>query len=634
MTMVFNRLGPYELIEPIGSGGMAHVYLACDTRSDLRVALRLVPVGRNRDADEILQAERWGARLQKEFSAVCPLVPCVYDHGDLTGYLYVAMEYLEGENLSDVIGRGPVPPAHAVAIAIDLCRFLEAAHTFETVLDERPLRSLLHGDLKPRNVRVTAAGIKVLDFGVAKALSLSRKVTRTDFGTIAYMSPERLETGDMDAHADLWALGVILHEMVGAVRPFTAPDTRRLERLITSRRPVPCLDGSCPPALQAVISRLLAPRLEQRYASAAEIREELERFQSGAETEALRDGWPAKADEPETRRTLPARDQPDERTRRTREEPQPVQPVAAAPVAASAPLPAQTGRTAVPRRRRRLRTALLIGAFLLVMNEACVGSAAGRAASVAATGELARIGELWSEYDALAQKSYLGIGVVGLQKTLTARTEELANQVIDNYRSQVPTVREAQWRAARDALQRAVAAAPRNRRMKAALRYCEGHLHRIDGEARKSRRQLLQARQEFTEAVTAFREAAELRAGWPDPFLGLMRTFIYGLEDIDRGADALAQAQRHGYTPGDRETTQLADGYRARGDNSVRTARQLLDLPQEQEHLERAAAAYRQAIGMYERVSSYEGVASTLRRTHRALEQVEERLTEISEVRS
>jgi len=195
-------------------------------------------------------------------------------------------------------------------------------------------------------------------------------------------------------------------------------------------------------------------------------------------------------------------------------------------------------------------------------------------------------------------------------------------------------VREAQWRAARDALQRAVAAAPRNRRMKAALRYCEGHLHRIDGEARKSRRQLLQARQEFTEAVTAFREAAELRAGWPDPFLGLMRTFIYGLEDIDRGADALAQAQRHGYTPGDRETTQLADGYRARGDNSVRTARQLLDLPQEQEHLERAAAAYRQAIGMYERVSSYEGVASTLRRTHRALEQVEERLTEISEVRS
>ena len=281
-----------------------------------------------------------------------------------------------------------------------------------------------------------------------------------------------------------------------------------------------------------------------------------------------------------------------------------------------------------------MRAALLVVAFMLVANEACVGNAAERAAAVAVTGELGRINELWSQYDTLQRKSYLGVGVVGLQRALTERTEHLANQVIDNYRTQTPTVREAQWRAARDALQRAVAAAPRNSRIKAALRYCEGHLHRIDGDARKSRRQTLLARQEFTEAVAAFREAAELRPEWPDPFLGLMRTFIYGLEDIDRGADALSQAQRFGYTPGDRETAQLADGYRARGEASARTARQLFDLPQEQEHLERAAAAYRQAIALYERVSSYGDVASMLRRTHRALEQVEERIAEIAELRS
>jgi hypothetical protein len=197
----------------------------------------------------------------------------------------------------------------------------------------------------------------------------------------------------------------------------------------------------------------------------------------------------------------------------------------------------------------------------------------------------------------------------------------------------MPTVREAQWRAARDALRRAVSASPRNERLRAALRYCEGHLHRIDGEARRGRRQAVAARQEFADAVIAFREAAELRDDWPDPFLGLMRTFIYGLEDIDRGADALRQAQRRGYTAGDRETAQLADGYRTRGEGSVRTARQLLDLPQEQEHLERAAAAFRQAISLYERVSSYGDVAVALRRSHRALEQVELRLAEIAEVK-
>ena len=625
MTMVFNRLGPYEIVEPIGSGGMAHVYLATDTRTDRRIALRLVPIGRDHDSQEILEAERWGARLQAEFSASCPLVPRVYDHGELTGYLYVAMEYLDGENLSDVIARGPLPAARALEIASQLCRFLEAAHTFETVVDGRPLRSLIHGDLKPRNIRLTSSGLKVLDFGVAKALSLSRKVTRTDFGTIAYMSPERLESGEMDARADLWACGVILHEMLGASRPFVAPDTRRLERLITSRRPAP-LVTSCPAALQAVIAKLLAPGIEDRYDHAAAVREELERCSAGADTLALREGWPARADEPETRRTAAPAEEIDERTRRTREVPPPgVSGVAAATVPVPAPAPA-----VVRPPKRRFRRALLACVFLLVANEACIGSAAGRTAAVAANGELGTIQDFWSRYDELERRSYLGLGVSGLQRVLTARTEELASHVIDNYRTQVPTVREAQWRAARDALRRAAVAAPGNARVRAAMRYCEGHLHRIDGEARLSRRQLVGARQEFTEAVAAFREAAELRPEWPDPFLGLMRTFIYGLEDIDRGADALRQAQRFGYSAGDRETTQLADGYRARGDNSLRTARQLEDLPQEQQHLERAAAAFRQAIGLYERVSSYSGVASSLRRTHRALEAVELRLAEVA----
>ena len=158
------------------------------------------------------------------------------------------MEYLDGENLSDVIARGAVPAERAVTIAIELCAFLEAAHSFEAVIEGRKLRSLVHGDLKPQNVRITSDGsVKVLDFGIAKALSLSRKVTRNDFGTRPYLSPERLDgDGDVDEFADLWAVGVMLYEMIRGTRPYDAPDTQRLERIIRSRRPPQPLDRPMP----------------------------------------------------------------------------------------------------------------------------------------------------------------------------------------------------------------------------------------------------------------------------------------------------------------------------------------------------------------------------------------------------
>src|SRR5205809_4956537 len=165
------------------------------------------------------------------------------------------MEYLDWRNLSEVITGGPIPPERGVRIAIQLCDFLEAAHGFEATVDGRSLRSLLHGDLKPRNIRVLEGDqIKILDFGIAKALSLSRKVTRNDFGSISYLSPERLESGEIDAYADFWAVGVLLYEMASGVVPFQAPDTRRLEQRIRSRRPPSTLDGGCPVALQAIVA--------------------------------------------------------------------------------------------------------------------------------------------------------------------------------------------------------------------------------------------------------------------------------------------------------------------------------------------------------------------------------------------
>lgn len=631
MPTVFQRLGSYEILEEIGRGGMASVFLATDTRAGQRVALRLIPT---REASDILDAEKWGAELQEQFCRVSSCVPKLYEHGIQGGYFYVAMEYLEGENLSDAIRRGPIPVERATAIAVELCRFLEEAYRFEAVVRGRKLQSLLHGDLTPRNVRITSDNqIKVLDFGIAKALSLSRKVTRNDFGSLAYLSPERLESGgDVDASDGFWAVGVMLYEMVSGERPFRAPDTRRLEQQIVARRP-PTLDGRCPVGLRAVVARLLAPTATERYGSARAIREDLERFTSGQQTEAEGQGWPTRAtDEPPTRRTRPAADNAGETTRLTRK-PEPGSSGSNAPG-----VEAPASKAAVPRRPLFL-TALMFIVLAMVGNEMWVASAARQVAGTVPPRELTGLAEVWNQYDALSRRSYLRIGVMGLERSLTEQTTILADRVIGNYRTPSPTVRETQWRMAREALVRAVALDPSNRPLRAALRYCDGHLHRINGEARKAearrtRKQDATTQHEFAEAVIAFREAAELRPNWPDPFLGLARTFIYGLEDVDRGADALNQAQSLGYAPGERETVQLADGYWVRGDTLARSARRLAGMPQEQEYLIRAAEAYQQALTLYARVISFGNATTNTHAVQRGLQQVEQRLADLSQMTS
>jgi tetratricopeptide (TPR) repeat protein len=273
----------------------------------------------------------------------------------------------------------------------------------------------------------------------------------------------------------------------------------------------------------------------------------------------------------------------------------------------------------------------LVLALLFVFNELSVARAARRVTRVVPTQELDQMDDLWSRYDELSRRSYLRIATVGLERSLTRRTLALADRVIADYRTPAPTVREAQWKKAQEALAHAHALAPDDQRVRAALRYCEGHLHRIDGEARKARKQTAAAQREFNEAVAAFREAAELRPKWPDPFLGLTRTFIYGLEDVDRAADALNQAERNGFTPGARETVQLGDGYRTRADTLARTARRLTGMSQERDYLTRAAEAYRQSLTLYAKAADFAGVPGTIVVTQRGLDRVERRLVELSE---
>jgi eukaryotic-like serine/threonine-protein kinase len=630
MTAVFNRLGPYEIHEEIGRGGMASVMLATDTRTDRRVALRLVSA---REAPDVLSAEKRGAELQEQFCRVSAFVPELYERGTSAGYLYVAMEYVDGENLSDVIRRGPLVPDRAVTIALELCRFLEDARRFTWVSEGREIRHLLHGDLTPANVRITSDGrVKVLDFGIAKALSLSRKVTVNDFGSVAYLSPERLESGgEMDGTDGFWALGVMLYEMVSGEPPFRAATTRRLEQLILSRRPPPNLDGRCPVGLQAVLTKLLGPGPADRYDSAQAIREDLERFQAGTTTHAEQEGWPSRAaDEPATRRTRPADDRHpanlDEATRRTKTAvvPPPLPPVV------PPPLPSAAKRVAPKRRFRKVfRTVLALIAIVIVLREISVGVSANRMAEVVPNRELDTLPAAWTEYQALSERS-IGIATIGLERSLLAHTTMLTDRVIAKYRTGVSTVWEPEWTLARNALARAVTISGQ-RHLRASLRYCDGHLHRINGSARKEEKQLGEAQHQFSEAVAAFREAAQLRSDWPDPFLGLARTFITGLADVDRGADALSQAERLGHKPGDRETAQLADGYRERAETLARSARQLAGMPQEQGYLERAIVAYQQALTQYSKITGFGDTTRNIRTTQRALERARQRLDELTQ---
>jgi hypothetical protein len=298
--------------------------------------------------------------------------------------------------------------------------------------------------------------------------------------------------------------------------------------------------------------------------------------------------------------------------------------------------PARQQRPAV-RPRRRVPKVFLVAlaalafiVFSMLANEFSLMGEARKVAADISTRQLDQLGDVFTAHQRLVDRSSLRFATLGLEHSLTERTLELTDAIFANYRMALPTVREAQWTSGRDALRRAVRIAPGSRRLRAALQYCEGHLHRINGEAHKLRHEDEDAQRELTDAVSSFRQAAELRTDWPDPFLGLARVFIFGLENVERGADAVDQAQGRGYALTDRETGLLADGYRALGNSLVRNARQLSGMPQESDYLTRAAEAYQRALTLYTQSTTLPNLTENIRGTQRAQDQTRQRLAEIT----
>jgi serine/threonine-protein kinase len=272
-------VGRYEIVRRLGKS-MTDVYLAHDIVADRKVALKLVRTSGDAANRLIVEAERRGAAIQKELEEVDPRVVKVYDFGEQEGYFFVAMQYVEGRSLAEVLrAERAVDAVRATAIAIELCEQLAKFHSAAA--------AVVHGDVKPSNIHIGPHDtVRLLDFGIAKTLRADADATAHEFGSPGYCSPERLERSEVDQQSDLWAVGATLYEMLAGAPPFQADNTRKLEAEIRSKRPPRALPSSVPRALRMVVAKAMAPNAAQRYWSAAALQWELQAFLEGRPTVA------------------------------------------------------------------------------------------------------------------------------------------------------------------------------------------------------------------------------------------------------------------------------------------------------------------------------------------------------------
>jgi eukaryotic-like serine/threonine-protein kinase len=265
------RVGHYEIVRRLGRS-MTDVYLAIDTLENRQAALKLIPVQGDTTNQLVLQAERRGAAILKELRVLDPRVIEVYDFGDADGYFFVAMQYVEGRNLAEVLSaERAIDPYRAATIALEICEQLAKFHASPA--------AVVHGDIKPSNVHLGPNDtVRLLDFGIAKTLRAGRAATLHHFGSPGYCSPERLERSQVDPQSDLWAVGATLYEMLAGAPPYQAEDTQKLENLIRSGRPPRALASSCPRPLRAITAKALAPDPLGRYQSAREFQADLQAF--------------------------------------------------------------------------------------------------------------------------------------------------------------------------------------------------------------------------------------------------------------------------------------------------------------------------------------------------------------------
>jgi eukaryotic-like serine/threonine-protein kinase len=297
--------GRYDVVRPLGSGGMAEVFLARDRVLGRDVALKVL---RRQFAGDGEFAERFRREARSAASLSHPNIVQVYDRGETAeGASYIAMEYVPGGTLKEKFSReGPLEASEAAALGAQVAEALGAAHD----------RGMVHRDIKPQNVLLTARGeAKVADFGIARAGS-SVTISRTGsvMGTVGYMSPEQALGEPATPRSDLYSLGVVLYEALTGELPYKAdnPIAVSMKHVTEQPRPPKEIDPTIPEGMNALILKLMAKDPEDRYASADELADDLLRVSRGLSPAAVgarrasRTGRTAVARNP-TSKTAPAR---------------------------------------------------------------------------------------------------------------------------------------------------------------------------------------------------------------------------------------------------------------------------------------------------------------------------------------
>ncbi len=277
------RFGRYEVIRPLGRGAMGVVYLARDPQLERAVALKTVWWPERRGDDERLRAEV-RARFLREARAAARFVHSsivtVFDVGEEGDVTFIAMEYVAGRTLADLLAEeGPLPPARAAGLAASVADALAYAHA----------KGVVHRDVKPANLLVGGDGqVKVADFGIAKVADSTLTQEATVLGTPAYMAPEQISGRPIDARGDLFSLGVVLFEMLTGRRPFGGPDLTSLAyQVVHAPHPsLASLRAGLPPGFEAVCARALAKEPDARYQTGAEMAADLRALGQGRDPAA------------------------------------------------------------------------------------------------------------------------------------------------------------------------------------------------------------------------------------------------------------------------------------------------------------------------------------------------------------
>jgi serine/threonine protein kinase len=577
---------------------MTDVYLAIDTDTGRRVALKIIEESHDPATQLALEAERRGVLIQKQLREVDSRVLEVYDYGESNGYFFVAMEFVEGKSIAEIVrDEKRLDPALAARYACEVCSQLDRLHSFSTEIEGKK-RAVIHGDIKPSNIQIGPNGqVRLLDFGIAKAITFTHNLTHHNLGSPSYCSPERLTKGQVDPNVDLWAVGVTLYEMVTGLPPYQAQTTRKLENLIQSRRPPRALPAGCPLSLRAIISKALAANLERRYATAAAFGSDLTAFLEGRPTKAETEREPAwngneTIDKSQTN---------------------------------SAP---RRMRFALPGFHPRfdfrsvdfppwrfvlfsVTTGFLIGLLLLVPGMEAVRfwieSRPLRHPKDYSHRSVQEVTADWSLYRSLEREANFLAPIAYVRAPFQASLIAAADDVIERYaNSSNPSIADFDWKKAQICLSHALDLDQDDHSARGKLALCNAYLS------------LLQEPPAAKIAKVGFEEAASYLPRSPDPHLGLARINIYFLRNIGGAIAELHQAERMGFKLGPRELEQQADGYLARAQSELLQAERVrkTSAAQEARYLSMAHRDFERAAALYEPIDGFSNVNVNLQRLY------------------